>query len=310
MIKKCHGCGVILQDTNKKALGYVNNIENNLCQRCFRLKHYGEYQKSLIPMNLDKFINKLNTDKKNIVFIVDFFNINKYTMDIFKNINQEKILVITKSDLIFKSIKSEKIISFIRKYYNVIEKILFVSAYKKNNINELINYLETKNNNIFYFVGLTNSGKSSLINTILQTDNITTSIMPNTTLKNIKVSYKNLLIYDTPGINYENFDYQDINFNKKINTKKFIKPITYQTKENFNLNIENKINIWTNNKNSFTLYCSNELILNKYFKESNATSYNVKKNSDIVIKCIGFINVKKDCIIKTNNDIEIRPSIF
>lgn len=44
MNKKCLGCGVELQDENMLLDGYTVNLENDLCQRCFRLKNYGEYQ--------------------------------------------------------------------------------------------------------------------------------------------------------------------------------------------------------------------------------------------------------------------------
>ena len=40
----CQGCGVLLQDENVLQDGYTTNLENQLCQRCFRMKNYGEYQ--------------------------------------------------------------------------------------------------------------------------------------------------------------------------------------------------------------------------------------------------------------------------
>ena len=42
--KYCEGCGVLLQDENILQEGYTTNLENDLCQRCFRMKNYGEYQ--------------------------------------------------------------------------------------------------------------------------------------------------------------------------------------------------------------------------------------------------------------------------
>ena len=44
MIKKCSGCGVILQDIDINKEGYIQDIENEICERCFRLKNYGEYK--------------------------------------------------------------------------------------------------------------------------------------------------------------------------------------------------------------------------------------------------------------------------
>ena len=44
MTKKCVGCGVELQNTDKNLQGYtpkpINTKEDMYCQRCFQLKHY------------------------------------------------------------------------------------------------------------------------------------------------------------------------------------------------------------------------------------------------------------------------------
>ena len=42
--KKCLGCGILLQDENILQEGYTTSLENDICQRCFRMKNYGEYQ--------------------------------------------------------------------------------------------------------------------------------------------------------------------------------------------------------------------------------------------------------------------------
>ena len=42
--KYCSGCGVLLQNDNISLEGYVNDLSNDICQRCFKMKNYGEYQ--------------------------------------------------------------------------------------------------------------------------------------------------------------------------------------------------------------------------------------------------------------------------
>ena len=42
MTKCCKGCGIVLQNEDDKALGYVPNLEADYCQRCFRIRHYGD----------------------------------------------------------------------------------------------------------------------------------------------------------------------------------------------------------------------------------------------------------------------------
>ena len=43
-MSKCIGCGISLQFDDKEKLGYTTSIDSNLCERCFRLKNYGEYK--------------------------------------------------------------------------------------------------------------------------------------------------------------------------------------------------------------------------------------------------------------------------
>ena len=36
MIKKCIGCGSVLQDSHPDEIGYVTDLEKELCERCFK----------------------------------------------------------------------------------------------------------------------------------------------------------------------------------------------------------------------------------------------------------------------------------
>jgi len=38
--KRCQGCGVLLQDENILQEGYTTSMENDICQRCFRMKNF------------------------------------------------------------------------------------------------------------------------------------------------------------------------------------------------------------------------------------------------------------------------------
>ena len=46
MIKKCIGCGAVLQNTNDNQIGYVPNLntKTKYCRRCFRIIHYNELE--------------------------------------------------------------------------------------------------------------------------------------------------------------------------------------------------------------------------------------------------------------------------
>ena len=49
IIKKCSGCGITLQTEFPENAGYVSEEKfitgtDILCQRCYRIKHYGKHQ--------------------------------------------------------------------------------------------------------------------------------------------------------------------------------------------------------------------------------------------------------------------------
>ena len=43
-MSNCVGCGITLQKDEKNKLGYTKDIEKKLCERCFRIRNYGEYK--------------------------------------------------------------------------------------------------------------------------------------------------------------------------------------------------------------------------------------------------------------------------
>ena len=103
---KCNGCGIELQDKNKNALGYTEDISKELCMRCFRLTNYGEYQKvSLNNEEYTKIINSIPKDSL-VVYTTDILSLNTSIINNFKKI----LLVITKRDILPKSIKEDKLI--------------------------------------------------------------------------------------------------------------------------------------------------------------------------------------------------------
>ena len=76
--KCCLGCGVLLQSENILGDGYVTDLENDICQRCFRMKNYGEYQ--MVTKSNEEYIEILKSvgnSKDLVLHIVDLLNIDK-----------------------------------------------------------------------------------------------------------------------------------------------------------------------------------------------------------------------------------------
>lgn len=318
---KCKGCGIILQSKDCQKPGFIpkEKLKENLCERCFRLKNYNDLKEAKVLTNKE-IIQKLNL-KYHVFFLIDFLNINKEVIKTFKTIKNPKCLIISKIDYIPKKMSKEKITNWLKEVYQIKDDIIFLSTKNNYNTGALINYMENKNINTSYLIGYTNAGKSTLINKLTKSD-VTISLMPNTTIGFIKIKLDNKYLIDTPGFNYKNSLLKtDKDLIKKINPKTYLKPITYQLKENSSVVIENLIRIENiSHKCNMTIYISNLLKLehiyskNNRLKNLNIKEISIKKDEDIVLIGLGFINFKTNNKIRiyTQNkeNIEIRKSIW
>lgn len=300
-MNKCVGCGT---DTT-----------SNLCERCFRIRNYNEYKK--IDVDNNKFLD--NLDKINeddlVVLVVDLLNIPD-SFELIKNkLKSRVILVLNKFDLMPTN-NVDRYKSYFDKYdINIIDKIC-VSSKNNYNIDELYECIKDNVVNKVYFIGYTNSGKSSLINKLIYNysssdTSITTSYLANTTLDMIEINLDDFIIVDTPGIINSN----DINnlgdtILKKLSKSKRIKPITYQVKGTQYIIIEDLIKI-TVCDNDVVIYVPSNINVSryyndKYFKTKNSINYKITNTSDIVIPNIGFIKVKSGNInIELSTDLNI-----
>lgn len=296
---KCVGCGIKLQEKDKNELGYTPNLNNELCERCFKLKNYNILTNKGINIDNDKLINKINELNTCVLFLVDFINLDSEVIDAYKKIKSKKILIITKADIIPKNIKYQKLIQNIKNIYDIKEDLILTSSKKKLNIKTITKIcLEEKN---ICLAGFTNAGKSSLINALVGSD-ITVSKKSNTTQDFIKLNVDGINIYDAPGFMS--------NINRENIPRSIIRPITYQFPSKHYLLIQDiKLNILENS--NFTIYVGNEAnIIRRKENENVECKIIVPKNSDVIIKGFCFINFKNTCMISLNTkDYEIRPSI-
>ena len=82
---RCIGCGVVIQTTDKEAIGYTppSLLEKGLesgelyCQRCFRLRHYNDIQDvSLTDDDFLRLLNTIGTEDALIVNVIDIVDFN------------------------------------------------------------------------------------------------------------------------------------------------------------------------------------------------------------------------------------------
>ena len=328
MNKKCNGCGTILQTTNKEEKGYIREDkykDSSYCERCFKIIHYNERIVTNLDNINDYILEEVNKKAKYVYFLVDLLNINQETINTFKQIKTPKTLIISKLDIIPKSIKESKITSWLKDEYGINEEVLFQSSKKNINTKAILNKLENKNIKEVYILGFTNAGKSTLINMLTNATNenkITTSSIPNTTIDFIKIKLDNISIIDSPGFTNTTTIYEPDEFDliKRVMPRTFLKPTTYQVKPISSILIEDKVRLQSSINNSLTFYISNALKVERVFDnntnltDKEVTILEIPENSDLVIKSLGFINIKKTCTLKIHSDkkelFEIRKSMF
>ena len=323
--KKCLGCGVTLQDANLLQEGYTTSLENDLCQRCFRMKNYGEYQ--VVTKSNEEYLDILKDvalTKDLVLYVTDLLNLEKDIEEIRNLIPNKMILVLNKIDVLPKSVKEEKLINYLKSMNINFEEVIVISANKNYNIDYLlkrIKYHQTSKN--VYVVGHTNAGKSSLINKLIKnysdnTQELTMSPLPSTTLNMVTIEINDhLTLIDTPGLVESGsiLNQVDEKMMKKISPKKEIKPRTYQIRKGQSIVIEDlvRIDYVEGEKNSFTLFMSNDLkvkrLLNLFNNEElydkNKITYNMKYDEDLVISGLGFVKIVDKGVIDIYIDKDV-----
>jgi ribosome biogenesis GTPase YqeH len=340
----CVGCGAQIQTTDSNQKGYIDEEvylkrkSDFYCKRCFSLRHYNkniEYQ-----IDSQKYLENLELIKKDrglIVNIVDLFDLEGTIIpDINKIFDTDNILfVLNKVDLFLDSININKIENYIFKYLKdkkiKVLELVSMSSFNNDDITYLIDAIkEFKQDKNVYFVGMTNVGKSSIINKIIgqlknSDDLITVSNTMNTTLDNIYIPYdRKTFLVDTPGIiNKKNLmNFLDKASMEEITPKSYVRPKTFQLSPEQTLFVLGvvRVDFISGIKSSFVTNFRNDLLVHRT-KLANAddfyhdhlddilkipnsqerdrlgdkkvidVKFNEEEKIDIVISGLGFISV-------------------
>ncbi|MBO8164161.1 MAG: ribosome biogenesis GTPase YqeH [Brevibacillus sp.] len=283
--KNCAGCGVRLQSEDKTQPGYVPPSalarEVIICQRCFRIKHYNE----VAPVSMDdddflRILNSIGAADSLVVKVVDIFDFQgSWLRGLPRFVGGSPILLVgNKVDLLPRNINLNRVRNWLQ--HEAKERglrpvdVMLVSAQKGVGIDELLIRIgELRRGRNVYVVGVTNVGKSTLINRIIHDYGsadveITTSPFPGTTLDTIEIPLEDgCSLVDTPGIiNRDQIGHmvspEDL---RLITPRERINPRVYQLNDKQTLFLGGlaRVDFVRGNRQPFVVYVSNRLPIHR-----------------------------------------------
>ncbi|PNY19702.1 ribosome biogenesis GTPase YqeH [Streptococcus parauberis] len=295
----CIGCGINIQTENKEQAGYTptgalkKGLETGelYCQRCFRLRHYNE----ITDVNISdeeflKLLHEVGDSDALVINVIDIFDFNGSVIPGLSRFvsGNDVLLVGNKKDILPKSVKEGKVTQWLteRAHEEGLRPldVILTSAQNNNAIKELIEKInQLRKGRDVYVVGVTNVGKSTLINAIIQEitgdkDIITTSRFPGTTLYKIEIPLDDgTFIFDTPGIihRHQMAHFLTAKDLKYISPKKEIKPKTYQlnSEQTLFLGGLGRFDFISGDKQGFTAYFDNNLTVHRTKLEGASEFY-------------------------------------
>lgn len=281
----CAGCGIQIQTEDKTKPGFAPasalNRDVVICQRCFRIKHYNE----VAPVGMDdddflRILNSIGGTNSLVVMVVDLFDFQgSWLRGLPRFVGGNPILLVgNKVDLLPANINLNRVRNWIQHESKEMglkpEDVVLVSAAKGIGIDELLSRIgQLRKGRDVYIVGVTNVGKSTLINRIVKdygsTDmEITTSPFPGTTLDKIEIPLEDeSSLYDTPGIiNRDQIGHmispKDL---QEITPKARIKPRVFQLDDKQTLYIGGlaRIDFVKGEHQPFVVYVANNLQIHR-----------------------------------------------
>lgn len=287
---QCIGCGAAIQTEHADEAGYLpasaleKGLENDnfYCQRCFKLRHYNELQD--LTINDDVFLEKLseisNDDNALVIKVVDIFDVEGSLINGLTRFvgNQPIVVAANKFDLLPKVTKENRVKHWLKQVLHQnglrVEDVFLISATKKQTLEPLIDLIEreVQTRNI-YIVGVTNVGKSTLINQLIthfggEKEIITTSNHPGTTLDMIKIPLTDEhSIVDTPGIVHRTqlAHYLNREEIKQLLPSKPLKPMTFQlnAEQTIFIGAAARVDFTRGKRAAFTYYVSKDATLHR-----------------------------------------------
>ena len=347
-MKKCLGCGAILQDQDAKSKGYVKKLDQDYCQRCFRLNHYNDLTLDMKDEIMrEDVLKQLVKFDDLFVLVIDVMAMEAALKeDICQSLkDKDVILVINKYDTLPKNVNIEKVEKYIEEL--IIRNLsgshlldVLITHKKDPYFNDLFfESIENSGHDTMIFCGNVNAGKSTIINKLIDEQTLTISRYPSTTLDFNVMSFNGLKLIDSPGlVDYSNMIMQVPQSElKRLSISETIRPLVFQFYEDQSYLIDGifRIDVKAKEHNGSIIFYINRGLDVHRTKTINADSYYAKHlnefkmvakepkvrnmkisqaSVEVVINGLGVIALKgvKEISIHTDKkiDIKTRKSVF
>ncbi len=323
---KCLGCGATLQTKDLNAPGYTPKEGSKYCKRCFRLIHYDDLTVSMRKgIDPDQVVKQIAGMDALIVWVVDLYDFESSMITGLNRLffGKDIIMVATKRDLLPDTLTPDKTARFVftrLKEQGITIRSLVLTSNKDEEgtveVKEAID--EYANGRPAVVMGKANAGKSTLLNRLLGSNDLTMSRYPGTTLDFNEIKINGQTYIDTPGIEISNSMLMEVE-EKNLRTiipERQLKPTVFQLKDDqsFALGGLARLDLAGCEKASAVFYMSDELAIHrskvasadalwqKHFGEMLKPIPNIKKfrkyttkkeedKMDIVIDGLGWICV-------------------
>ncbi|MBL3572224.1 MAG: 50S ribosome-binding GTPase [Synergistaceae bacterium] len=214
---RCPACGTPFQTEEPDQPGYLpppsRDREGAICQRCFKLVHYGKTTKP--SLNDDALVRSLKPAMEaatGLILLVDptTLEFSRRALELCRKLSLPFLTVITKTDLFQRWMTPRKLLSWVSKEWNLPrERVVALSLFDRKALSDLRPRLRNLFGSPFRLLvmGAANAGKSTFIQAMARNrEALAISPLPGTTLDFIEISLsEGGVLIDSPGLSLGNF---------------------------------------------------------------------------------------------------------
>lgn len=238
----CKGCGAVLQTDHPQEIGYTPKKGSEYCQRCFRLMHYDDLTVSMkTGIDPDLVLERISRMDCLVLWVVDLFDFEAGMIPgLSRRIgNKDIIMVAAKRDILPETLSHEKIARFVfsrlKEFGIRISGLVITGKLHEDGTDEVREAVRLYGKGRPVVVmGRANAGKSTLLNKLMRSTQLTASRYPGTTLEFNELDIDGVRYVDTPGVEIAGSVLMEVAEEdlKTVLPSSTIKPLVYQVNRN------------------------------------------------------------------------------